>query len=90
MRRHEVQCERGLTSACLTMNPGHAGAGYGYAEMGPYQGGKAEYLVVPYGDFNCLRLPEDAEEKDWEQLTTEEFLRGYHGSDDIYDDRPAR
>ena len=44
-------CERGLTSACLTMNPGHAGAGYGYAEMGPYQGGQAEYLVVPYGDF---------------------------------------
>src|SRR6201991_1813801 len=28
-------CERGLTSACLTMNPGTAGAGYGYADMGP-------------------------------------------------------
>jgi glutathione-independent formaldehyde dehydrogenase len=57
-------CERGFTSACLTMNPPHTGAGYGYAEMGPYQGGQAEYLVVPYGDFNCLRLPEDAEEKE--------------------------
>lgn len=57
-------CERGLTSACLTMNPGKAGAGYGYADMGPYQGGQAELLVVPYGDFNCLKLPEDAEEKE--------------------------
>lgn len=57
-------CERGFTSACVTMNPPDAGAGYGYAEMGPYQGGQAEYLVVPYGDFNCLRLPEDAAEKE--------------------------
>jgi threonine dehydrogenase-like Zn-dependent dehydrogenase len=61
---HCKNCERGFTSACLTMNPGEAGAGYGYAEMGPYQGGQAEYLVVPYGDFNCLRLPEDAVEKE--------------------------
>jgi threonine dehydrogenase-like Zn-dependent dehydrogenase len=46
-------CERGYTSACLTMNPGSAGAGYGYADMGPYEGGQAEYLRVPYADFNC-------------------------------------
>lgn len=57
-------CERGFTSACLTMNPGTAGAGYGYADMGPYEGGQAELLRVPYGDFNCLKLPEDAAEKE--------------------------
>jgi threonine dehydrogenase-like Zn-dependent dehydrogenase len=56
-------CERGLTSACLTCNPGSAGAAYGYAEMGPYQGGQAELLRVPYADFNCLILPPDAEGK---------------------------
>ncbi|HZZ63665.1 MAG TPA: glutathione-independent formaldehyde dehydrogenase [Roseiarcus sp.] len=56
-------CEAGLTSACLTTNPGHAGAAYGYAEMGPYQGGQAELLRVPYADFNCLVLPPDAKEK---------------------------
>ncbi|HLH11498.1 MAG TPA: glutathione-independent formaldehyde dehydrogenase [Methylovirgula sp.] len=56
-------CERGLTSACLTTNPGGAGAAYGYAEMGPYSGGQAELLRVPYADFNCLVLPPDAEEK---------------------------
>jgi threonine dehydrogenase-like Zn-dependent dehydrogenase len=31
--------------------------------MGPYGGGQAEYLRVPHGDFNCLKLPEDAVEK---------------------------
>jgi glutathione-independent formaldehyde dehydrogenase len=43
-------CERGYTGFCLTMNPGSAGAAYGYAEMGPYQGGQAEFLRVPYAD----------------------------------------
>ncbi len=56
-------CERGMTHACLNANPGSAGAAYGYAEMGPYQGGQAELLRVPYADFNCLVLPPDAEEK---------------------------
>jgi threonine dehydrogenase-like Zn-dependent dehydrogenase len=56
-------CERGLTGFCLNTNPGNAGAAYGYAGMRPYDGGQAEYLRVPYGDFNCLKLPDDAEEK---------------------------
>ncbi|MGQ0699722.1 MAG: alcohol dehydrogenase catalytic domain-containing protein, partial [Panacagrimonas sp.] len=41
-------CDSGLTAACLTLNPGTAGAGYGYAGMGELQGGQAEYLRVPY------------------------------------------
>jgi glutathione-independent formaldehyde dehydrogenase len=57
-------CERGYTGFCLTMNPGSAGAAYGYAEMGPYQGGQAEFLRVPYADFNCLVLPEGASEQE--------------------------
>lgn len=57
-------CERGYTGACLTMNPPNAGAAYGYAGMGPYDGGQAEFLRVPHGDFNCLVLPEDAREKE--------------------------
>jgi len=55
-------CARGLTGFCLTANPGSAGAAYGYADMGPYQGGQAEYLRVPWADFNCLVLPPDAQE----------------------------
>ncbi len=59
------RCEQGLTNYCLTMQPepDMAGAAYGFAEMGPYQGGQAELLRVPYGDFNALRLGEDAAER---------------------------
>jgi threonine dehydrogenase-like Zn-dependent dehydrogenase len=72
-------CERGFTSACLTANPGGVGAGYGYADMGPYQGGQAEYLRVPYADFNCLKLPEDAVEKENDYVMLSDiFPTGYH------------
>lgn len=75
-------CERGLTSACLTMNPGSAGAGYGYADMGPYEGGQAELLRVPYGDFNCLKLPEDAQEKEQDYVMLADiFPTGYHATE---------
>ncbi len=50
-------CTRGYTSGCLTTNPEGVGAGYGYANMGPYQGGQAEYIRVPHADFNCLKVP---------------------------------
>ncbi len=50
-------CTTGWTSACLTMNKKVAAAAYGYADMGPYRGGQAEYLRVPYADFNALKLP---------------------------------
>ncbi|MGY3564759.1 alcohol dehydrogenase catalytic domain-containing protein [Sinomonas sp. RB5] len=51
-------CNDGWTSACLRANPsGDPGAGYGYPKMGPYWGGQAELLRVPWADFNLLRLP---------------------------------
>ncbi len=75
-------CECGLTGACLTLNPGTAGAAYGFAGMGPYNGGQAEYLRVPYGDFNCLRLPEDAEQKqDDYVMLSDIFPTGYHATE---------
>ncbi|MGZ4658948.1 MAG: alcohol dehydrogenase catalytic domain-containing protein, partial [Blastococcus sp.] len=56
---HCKNCERQLTNYCLTAQPKPewAGAAYGFADMGPYGGGQAELLRVPWGDFNCLRLP---------------------------------
>jgi glutathione-independent formaldehyde dehydrogenase len=57
-------CERGYTGFCLTVNPGMAGGAYGYAGMGPYSGGQAELLRVPFADFNALRLPPDSAEKE--------------------------
>jgi glutathione-independent formaldehyde dehydrogenase len=68
-------CEKGQTGFCLTTNPGSAGAAYGYAEMGPYNGGQAEYLCVPFADFNCLRLPEDAAEKEDDYVMLSEGVR---------------
>ncbi|HET9122532.1 MAG TPA: alcohol dehydrogenase catalytic domain-containing protein, partial [Acidiferrobacteraceae bacterium] len=50
-------CHRGYTNMCLTMNDKGPHAAYGYAGMGPYKGGQAEYVVVPNADFNCLKLP---------------------------------
>ncbi|MEC4719912.1 glutathione-independent formaldehyde dehydrogenase [Noviherbaspirillum sp. CPCC 100848] len=75
-------CERGQTAFCLIANPGNAGAAYGYAEMGPYSGGQAEYLRVPYADFNCLVLPPDAEEKENDYVMLSDiFPTGYHATE---------
>jgi glutathione-independent formaldehyde dehydrogenase len=75
-------CERGLTGFCLTCNPGSAGAAYGFAEMGPYQGGQAELLRVPYADFNCKVLPEDAAEKqDDYVMLSDIFPTGWHATE---------
>jgi glutathione-independent formaldehyde dehydrogenase len=77
-------CERGLTNYCLTMQPKPewAGAAYGFADMGPYQGGQAEFLRVPYGDFNCLRLGEDAREKQNDYVMLADiFPTGYHATE---------
>lgn len=75
-------CERGLTGYCLTANPGSAGAAYGFAGMGPYEGGQAELLRVPYGDFNCLVLPKDAKEKENDYVMLSDiFPTGYHATE---------
>ena len=75
-------CERGLTGFCLTCNPGMAGAAYGFAGMGPYSGGQAEFLRVPYGDFNCLVLPRDSVEKETDYVMLSDiFPTGYHATE---------
>lgn len=75
-------CERGFTGFCLTVNPGFAGGAYGYASMGPYNGGQAELLRVPYGDFNCLRLPPDARERQNDYVMLADIWpTGYHATE---------
>jgi glutathione-independent formaldehyde dehydrogenase len=74
-------CTAGWPSFCLRTNPteGVDGAAYGYANMGPYDGGQAEYLRVPYADFNLLQLPPgDDHEADFAMLS-DVFPTGYHG-----------
>jgi glutathione-independent formaldehyde dehydrogenase len=80
---HCANCERGFTNYCLIAQPAQnmAGAAYGFADMGPWQGGQAEYLRVPWADFNTLRLPEDAEEKqDDYVMVADIFPTGWHAT----------
>jgi len=77
-----ANCERGLTGYCLTVNPGNVGGAYGFAGMGPFSGGQAELLRVPYGDFNCLVLPPDAQEKENDYVMLSDiFPTGYHATE---------
>ncbi|MBW8086769.1 MULTISPECIES: glutathione-independent formaldehyde dehydrogenase [Streptomyces] len=72
-------CLAGDTGFCLTVNPGFAGGAYGYVAMGPYPGGQAERMRVPFSDFNCLKLPPGEEFETDFILLADIFPTGYHG-----------
>lgn len=75
-------CNDGYTSACLRANPsGQPGAGYGYPNMGPYWGGQAELLRVPWADFNLLELPEGTDHEADFTMLSDIFPTGYHGTE---------
>lgn len=76
-------CIRGYPSACLTVNPQKPGAGYGYAGLGPYAGAQAEFLRVPFADFNCTKLPRKPGDK-WEDdfvLLADIFPTGFFATE---------
>ncbi|MDA1349473.1 MAG: glutathione-independent formaldehyde dehydrogenase [Chloroflexi bacterium] len=74
-------CLGGFTGFCITVNPGFAGGAYGYVAMGPYPGGQAEYLRVPFADFNCLLLPSGKQHEADYALLADIFPTGYHGAE---------
>ena len=73
-------CLAGYTGFCLTVNPGFGGGAYGYVAMGPYRGGQAEYLRVPFADFNCLQLPKGTEHETDFAMLADIFPTGYHAA----------
>src|ERR1700680_1305900 len=76
-------CREGKTGICLTVNPARPGAAYGYVDMGGWVGGQAEYVMVPYADFNLLKFPnkEKAMAKILDlTLLSDIFPTGYHGA----------
>lgn len=81
-------CQAGFTGFCLTVNPGFAGGAYGYVAMGPYTGGQAEFLRVPFADFNCLKLPPGTEQEADFAMLADIFPTGYHGCE-LADVRPG-
>ncbi len=76
-------CREGKTGICLTVNPARPGAAYGYVDMGGWVGGQAEYVLVPYADFNLIKFPNKAKAmakiKDLTMLS-DIFPTGYHGA----------
>ena len=76
-------CKEGKTGICLNVNPARPGAAYGYVDMGGWVGGQAEYVMVPYADWNLLRFPDRdqalAKIKDLTMLS-DIFPTGFHGA----------
>src|SRR5712671_1099854 len=76
-------CREGRTGICLTVNPARPGAAYGYVDMGGWVGGQAEYVLVPYADFNLIKFPNKekamAKIRDL-TLLSDIFPTGYHGA----------
>src|ERR671917_878968 len=76
-------CKEGKTGICLTVNPARPGAAYGYVDMGGWVGGQAEYVMVPYADFNLLKFPDkdQAMEKILDlTMLSDIFPTGFHGA----------
>ncbi|KAJ7141585.1 hypothetical protein C8R46DRAFT_1135321 [Mycena filopes] len=69
-----LNCEGGKSAFCTLVNPG-----FGYVAMGPYPGGQAEYVRVPFADFNALVLPAGTEHEEDFALLADIFPTGWHG-----------
>ncbi len=54
-------CREQQTGVCLNVNSARAGGAYGYVDMGGWVGGQAEYVMVPYADFNLIKFPDKAQ-----------------------------
>jgi glutathione-independent formaldehyde dehydrogenase len=75
-------CKEGNTGVCLNVNPDRPGSAYGYVDMGGWVGGQAEYVMVPYADWNLLKFPDkdQATEKILDlTMLSDIFPTGFHG-----------
>src|SRR5499427_2600855 len=76
-------CKERAPGVCLNVNPSRPGAAYGYVDMGGWVGGQAEYVMVPYADFNLLKFPDkDRAMAKIRDLTclSDILPTGYHGA----------
>jgi len=76
-------CKEQQTGICLNVNEARPGSAYGYVDMGGWIGGQAEYVMVPYADFNLLKFPnkDQAMEKIRDLTLLSDILpTGYHGA----------
>ncbi|NIJ53612.1 formaldehyde dehydrogenase, glutathione-independent [Dyadobacter arcticus] len=76
-------CKEGRTGICLNVNPARPGAAYGYVDMGGWVGGQAEYVMIPYADFNLLKFPDKDQGMAYIKdltLLSDIFPTGFHGA----------
>ena len=76
-------CKERMTGICLNVNPDRPGSAYGYVDMGGWPGGQADYVMVPFADFNLLPFPDkdQAMEKILDlTMLSDIFPTGYHGA----------
>jgi len=76
-------CKEGRTGICLNVNASRPGAAYGYVDMGGWVGGQAEYVMVPYADFNLLPFPDKDQGMAYIKdltLLSDIFPTGFHGA----------
>jgi glutathione-independent formaldehyde dehydrogenase len=76
-------CKEGNTGVCENVNPDRPGSAYGYVDMGGWVGGQAEYVLVPYADWNLLKFPDkdQAMEKILDlTMLSDIFPTGFHGA----------
>jgi glutathione-independent formaldehyde dehydrogenase len=76
-------CKERKTGICLNVNPDRPGSAYGYVDMGGWVGGQAEYVLVPYADWNLLKFPDKdaAMDKILDlAMLSDIFPTGFHGA----------
>ena len=76
-------CKERKTGICLNVNPDRPGSAYGYVDMGGWVGGQANYVLVPYADWNLLKFPDKdrAMEKIMDlAMLSDIFPTGFHGA----------
>jgi glutathione-independent formaldehyde dehydrogenase len=76
-------CKEGNTGVCENVNPARAGAAYGYVDMGGWRGGQAQYVTVPYADWNLLKFPDRDQAMEKIQdlaMLSDIFPTGFHGA----------
>jgi glutathione-independent formaldehyde dehydrogenase len=76
-------CKEGHTGVCENVNPDRPGSAYGYVDMGGWVGGQAEYVMVPYADWNLLKFPDKDQAMDKIldlTMLSDIFPTGFHGA----------
>src|ERR1700760_2328745 len=76
-------CRERNTGVCLNVNKQQPGGAYGYVDMGGWSGGQADYVLVPFADFNLLKFPnkDQAMEKIRDLTMLSDILpTGFHGA----------